>query len=112
MQLAKPCRIIDVCLPPWDVLRVTRIDQDYLKAMLLQNLESRYPVDAGRLHSHARDAARSEPVSEIMQIMGEGAESADWHVIAVRIDRRHMHCGPDVDRGCARVQAGGVLRGR
>lgn len=74
MQLAKPRRIANVGLSARDVLCITRVDQDHFEAVLLQNLVSRYPVDAGRLHRHAGDTAGSEPGGKIMQIVGEGAE--------------------------------------
>jgi len=111
MQLTKPFRVVDVGLPAWDVLRVVRVDQDHLKPVLLQYLESRYPVDPCRLHRHARDATGSKPGGEIMQVLGEGAEGADWHAVTVRIDGRHMHRGPDVDGGRTGINRGEVLRG-
>ena len=57
MQLAQPSRIADIGFATWHILGVAGIHEDDLEAMCLQDLEGRYPVDAGRFHGHAGDAA-------------------------------------------------------
>ena len=99
MQLAQPSGIADIGLPARHVLGIARVHQDDLEAVLLEDLEGGYPVDAGRLHGHAGDTAGPEPGRQVVQILREGAEGAHGHGAALRADRRHVHRRPDVDRG-------------
>jgi hypothetical protein len=85
------------------VLGVAGVDQQHLEAALIQDLESRDPVDAGGLHDHRPHPARGEPVGKAVQIAGERAEAAHRLGVTPRINRRHMHRGADVDRRRIRV---------
>ena len=62
MKLAEPFGIADVGFAPRHVLGVTRIDQDDLKSVLLEDLVSRDPIDTRGFHRDTGHATRFEPV--------------------------------------------------
>jgi hypothetical protein len=53
MKLAQPCGIADIGFAPRHVLGVTRIDQNDLKSVLLEDLIGRDPIDTGGFHRDA-----------------------------------------------------------
>lgn len=57
MQLAQPSRVAHIGFAAWHVLGVAGIHKNDLEATRFQDLEGWYPVNAGRFHSHAGDAA-------------------------------------------------------
>ena len=77
MQLLEPLRIVDVRLPPRDILDVAGIDEEHLEAACLQDLEHWDPVDPGRLHGDGGDANLLQPVGESVQIARETPKCLD-----------------------------------
>lgn len=57
--------------------RLTWIDQIDFEASGLQQLEQRDPIDAGRFHGDRLDAALGQPVGQLVEVSGAGAEAAD-----------------------------------
>ena len=110
------------------VLRLPWIDQINLEAAPLEQLEQRNPVNAGRFHSHAGDAALLQPVGQQLQVRGAGAELAHvWRQLRsaassrVRgLGRRHVigrhghpvHRRVHVDTRCMRIGHAQRLRRR
>jgi hypothetical protein len=99
MEPLEPLGILHVCLAPGHLLGVARIDQKHLEAAILQDLEDRDPVNAGRFHDDAGDATNLEPVGQPVQVGGKGPEAAHGFVCPVRSHGRHVHGGPNID-GC------------
>ncbi len=62
MEPLEPLRILHVRLAPGHLFGVPRIDQKHLKAVVLQDLEDRDPVNPGRFHNDGGDARDLEPV--------------------------------------------------
>jgi hypothetical protein len=103
MKPLQPLSIADVGLASGHVLGVARIDQNYLKATGVEQLEDRDPVDAGRLHNDRLDAAFRKPVHQPMQIGRKGTKGAYRIGRAICAHRCHMHRRSNVDRGRIRV---------
>ena len=57
VQLAQPSRIADIRFASWHILGIASVYEDDLEARRFTYIESRYPVNAGRLHRHAGNAA-------------------------------------------------------
>ena len=103
MQPLQPLGVGHVGLAAGHVFGVAGVDQHHSEPALFQDLENRDPIDAGALHGDCLDPALLEPVSQPVQVGGEGAEAAHRFRIAVRADRRHVQGGANVDRGCMGV---------
>ena len=85
MPLSQPSGVADVGLPARHVLGVAGVHEDYVKPVLLEDLEGRYPVDPGGFHRHAGDAAGSDPDDQIVQVVREGTVRAPGHISAVGV---------------------------
>lgn len=103
MELPEPSGIADVGLSARNVLGISGIHKNDLKAMLFENLEGRDPVDPGRFHRNASYTAGLEPFGKIMQILCERAECAYRHIVTVGVRCSHMHGRTDADRGSSRI---------
>jgi hypothetical protein len=62
--------------PARSALGLAGIDQEYLHAPSLQELEQGNPVDPGRFHGDGGHATVNEPVGEGVEVDGECAETA------------------------------------
>jgi hypothetical protein len=71
------------------VLDVVGIDQPGLEAVL-QQIERRAPVVAGRLHHHPADPELGQPVTQTEQRGGHRADGADL-LHPLRTRPRHPH---------------------
>ena len=101
MQLLDPLAVEDVGLATGDILDVTGVDEEDLKATLLEDLKGGDPVDAGGLHGHGVDATGQEPIGQSMQGTGIGLEGPDGLGTTV-----FRHSGIDLSR--ADVETGGI----
>ena len=99
LQLAQPSGVADIGFASWHILGIAGIHEDDLEAMRLKDLEGRDPVNTGRLHCYAGDTTRSEPVGEIVKVLGERAEGAHRHSVAVGVHSRHVHGRANINRG-------------
>jgi hypothetical protein len=100
----EPLAILDVRLPPRDVLDVAGVHQADLKLPLLQDLVEGDPVHPGGFHGHGGDAARFEPRSQSQQVLGEGPEAPDGLRVAVEGHADVDLGGPEVDACSVWVQ--------
>ena len=96
-----PLAVEDVGLATGDILDVTGVDEEDLKAALLEDLKDGDPVDAGGLHGHGVDATGQEPIGQSMQGTGIGLEGPDGLGTTV-----FRHSGIDLSR--ADVETGGI----
>ena len=96
----QPLRIAHVRLATGNMLGVTCIDQNYLKAALVEQFKNRDPVDAGRFHDDRLDPAFRKPISQPVQISSESPKTANRVGCAVSAHRRHMHGCTDIDGCC------------
>ena len=108
-----PLAVADVGLSAGHALELPRVDQLDLEAARAEELEERDPVHAGGLHRHGLDAAAGEPVSQGVEIRGEGAEGADVAALGVAALRHGdvVARGSDIDAGGIQVDAA-KLRGK
>src|SRR5216683_5743793 len=83
MEFLQPLAVFDVALAPAHVVHVVGIDQHHLQPALLEYFVNGDPVDPGRLHRHRLDATLHQPVGEVMEVGGEGAEFSYWLGVAV-----------------------------
>src|SRR5438128_4626974 len=72
MQILKPLAIEDVGLATGNVMHMLSIDQMDINAPRFQDLKQRYPVHAGRFHSHRVHSALLQPVRQGVQILRKG----------------------------------------
>jgi hypothetical protein len=103
MQLLKPLCVIDVRLPPWDLLDVAGIDERDLEPTCLENLEHGDPVHARGFHRSRGDAGGLQPVGERVQVPTESAEGPDRRGVTVRADGDDVVRRPDIDAGSVRI---------
>jgi hypothetical protein len=75
------------------------IDQANLKALLLQHLEKRNPINPGRFHSDALDLACLEPLAQGDQIAGKDREIAHGPLIPILRHSHPMGIGSHIDSG-------------
>jgi hypothetical protein len=61
VQLLQPLTVARICLAPWHLFEMLRIDQLDVKAPLFEHFKEADPVDPGRLHRHRLDATLREP---------------------------------------------------
>src|SRR5665811_1083787 len=66
-----------MCIRDRDMLGVTCVDQNYLKAALVEQFKNRDPVDAGRFHDDRLDPAFRKPISQPVQISSESPKTAN-----------------------------------
>jgi hypothetical protein len=64
VELLEPLAVDDVSLATRYAFDVTCVDEQDFEATLLEDLEERNPIHAGRLHGDGLDAADVEPVGE------------------------------------------------
>jgi hypothetical protein len=101
VQLQQPLTLLHVALPPREILRVARVDQEHLEAAGVEDLVQRHPVDAGGLHRDRGDATPLEPLGQSLEVRGETVKPAHRLGIPIRPDR-------DVVRAVPHVNPGGV----
>src|SRR5256885_13802907 len=65
-----PLAILDVGLPPRDLLDVLGVDQDDGESPF-QEVEDRLPVDAGRFHSDMGHGEGGQPAGQFQQVIGD-----------------------------------------
>ena len=99
-----PLAVLDVALPPRDVLDVAGVDQADRELSRLQELVEGDPVDPRGLHGDRGDAAPGEPVCEGVQVLREGPEAPDGLRVSVEGDADVDLGGPKIDPGSVRVQ--------
>jgi len=104
-QLADPLSIGDIGLAAGDVAQVLGIQKPAL-AVLLEHVEDRLPVAAGRLHADQRHPVARQPVEQPEQSGGGGRETPHLLVTSPPL-ARHPHAGHD--RVPVDVQAGAAL---
>lgn len=93
VQVLKPLAVGNVGLSPWQVLDVMSVDEPHVDLALLQDLEQRNPIDAGRFHRHGTDSAVLKPVGQSLQIDGERWEIPGWFRITIYGNRHeHLRC--------------------
>jgi hypothetical protein len=128
VQVLEPLTVLDIGLPPRDILHVPCVHQADLQAAGLQDLIQGDPVHARGLHGHGSHAALLQPGGQRPQVRREGPEAPDGLRVAVQ---RHADVdlgGADVDArrvrgadrqggssGCARVASGhgvSLVRGK
>lgn len=105
VQIGQPLAIGHVALAAREVLDVTRVDKDDLKAARLEDLEYGDPVDASRLHGHVSHAAGDEPVGKPIQVAREGAERLDGRGVAIRRYCDEVFGRPAIKTGSMRMEA-------
>src|SRR3990172_8555907 len=103
MELLEPLAVDEIALAARDAPHMASVHEDPLEAPLLEDLVERDPVDAGGLHGDRLDSAGGEPVGELMQVGGEGAEASHGLRIAVGGDGDPVHLRSHVDARCVRV---------
>ncbi len=112
----EPLAVLDVALPPGDVLHVPGVHQADRELPRLQDLVEGDPVHARGLHGDRGDPASGEPVREGAQVLREGPEAPDGLGVPVE---GHAHVelgGPEVDARGVRLQdrhgdgAGGAVQ--
>ena len=64
VKFLQPLAIVDVSLAPRNVLGMAGLDQANLKAVFLQHLKKRNPVNSGRFHGDRLDLAPLEPFAQ------------------------------------------------
>ena len=101
VEFAQPLTVLDIALAAGDVLDVAGVDEQNLDAACFEDVIDRDPVDAGGLHSDARDATGDEPVGEAFEVGGEGPEGLDGRGVPIGWDG-------DVVLGRAAVDAGDI----
>lgn len=99
VQVLQPLAVLHIALASGHVLDVAGVDEADLEAAVLQNLEERDPVDPGGLHRHGGDGTGLQPVSQGLEILGEGAEVAHRLWVPLCGHRRVMNGGTEVDAG-------------
>jgi len=93
-QLAAPLGVLDVALAPGNVTQVTGVVEPALE-LVLEQVEDRAPVDAGRFHPDDRHRVAAQPVGQRDQPGGRSAELADL-LTAAAVAVRHAHAGGDL----------------
>src|SRR6266487_526746 len=101
MQALYPLAVFPVRFAPRWNLDLSSIDQEEAYATRFEDLVDRQPVDSGRFHRHGIDATGEEPVSQQMEIGGEGSEGANGLCVPVG-----GHTG--IDLIGADIQAGSI----
>jgi hypothetical protein len=97
MQFLQPLAVLDVSLASAHVVHVMGIDQHHLQPALLQHFVEWDPIDPGRLHRHGLDATLHQPVSQVVEVGGGGAEFTDRFGIALRRYGHKVAGGATVD---------------
>jgi len=87
---------------------VAGVDQADLESAVFEDLEQRDPVDPGSLHRDGGDAAFGEPIGQLIEVSGEGAEMAHRLRVTIRGHRHVVDGGTEIDAGGFGV---GSLRG-
>jgi len=77
MKELDPLAVAEVGLSSRDVVKLPGVDENDLQAARLEELEHRDPVDVRALHGDRRHALLDEPVGELVELRGRGAEDAD-----------------------------------
>ncbi len=102
VELLKPLAVTDIALATRNAFDVACVDEQDFEATLLEDLEERDPVHAGRLHSDRLDPAHVEPVSERVKVRREAPELAHRLIVAILRHRDPVAGRADVD--ACRVQ--------
>lgn len=68
-QIGKPCGVVHIALPPWDVANVHRVDQNQ-REVAVEQVPHRFPVDARGFHRNVRDRVPAEPRVQVEQPTG------------------------------------------
>jgi hypothetical protein len=86
-QLADPFRILHVSLAAGNVAHVVRVEKPALKP-ILERLECRLPIHAGRLHPNQGHARLGQPPSELPQPTERRPERPDLLIKAATTSAR------------------------
>jgi len=103
VEVLEPLAVLHIALSAGHVLDVAGVDQANLETAILEDLEQRDPVDPGSLHGHGGDATVFDPVGQLVEIPGQGAEVADGLGVAIRGHRHVVDVGSEIDAGGIRV---------
>jgi hypothetical protein len=107
-QLRQPGGVTDVGLAAGEDLDMPGVDQQQLKACLLQHIPDGLPVLAGGLHHHLDHALGGQPIGQRLQPRGEGLEGphllgASTAPIGQAYAGHHLVLG-DIQPGAAHYQ--------
>ena len=98
VEFAEPLAVFDVALAPSDMLDVAGVDEQHLEAARFEDVVDRDPVHAG-LHGDAVNPTGDEPVSEAVEVGGEGPEGLDRGGVPIGRDGHIVLGGVAVDAG-------------
>ena len=89
-QVGDPLRVFDIGLAAGHCFDVLGIDDQQLQAGALENVVNRFPVDAGGFHRHVAHLLLLQPVGQLQQVVGHGAEGA--HLLTAGDHDASHHC--------------------
>jgi hypothetical protein len=105
MKELDPLAVAEVGLTSRDVVKLPGVDENDLDAARLEQLEHRDPVDVRALHGDRLHVLLDEPVCELVELRGRGAEHADvGFAIGPRRSADPMLRAADVHAGYHRLQ--------
>ena len=97
VEALQPLGVAYVRLAAGDVLGVAGIDEKDLETAFVEQLEYWNPVDACRFHYDRPDAAFRKPIGQPMEVASERAKTLNRIGRAIRVHRRHVHGGANID---------------
>src|SRR5215831_2028071 len=106
MKTLQPLAIGNIGPAAGHVLKIPGVDQTYFQTGSLQNLERRYPIDAGRFHGYGLNPALVKPRGKRVQLRGEGAKRSHRLRVAIHGNGGKNLVGSNVQSSGVRIQNG------
>jgi hypothetical protein len=103
VEFLQPLAVVDVSLAPRNVLGMAGVDQANLKAVFLQHLKKRNPVNSGRFHGDRLDLAPLEPFAQGDQIASKHSETAHGIFVPILRHGHPMRIGSYIDSSSVEV---------
>src|SRR5262245_58289729 len=104
METLQPLAVRHVGPAAGHVLKIPGVDQTYFQTGSLQNLERRYPIDAGGFHRYGLNPALVKPRGKRVQLPGESAKGSHRLRVAIHGNGGKNLVGSNVQSRGVRIQ--------